>query len=166
MCGPAAVAGITIASTLYQASQQAKAADAHNRQLENNYNAQMGQLQVQRNQMSQQQAQEESDIAKRAREEAARIAVIAGENGAMGGVYDRLQQANTFTKGDAITQSQRNLDNQMVQTQMEAEGLRSQVRAGAMVGPTWTGVGLQIAGQAADGYAKHKSYEMALKKTQ
>lgn len=159
MCDPVSIgmAALSIGSTLYATDQQNKAAAKYNKQLENSYNAQINGLQEQRQQMGQQQQQEESEIAKQARAEAARIAVIAGESGAMGGVYDRLMSENKFARDGAITQSRNNLDNQMVQSQREAESMRYQTMAGAKSGQSWSGVGLQIAGQALDAYSKSRA---------
>ena len=159
MCDPVSLGmtALSIGSTVYQTNQQNKAASRYNRELENSYNAQLNGIQEQRKQMGIQQQQEESEIAKQARQEAARLAVIAGESGAMGGVYDRLRGESNFARDDAINQSRRNRENRMIQNQRETEGLRSNTKAKEQVGSSWSGAGLQIATSALDGYSRSRT---------
>lgn len=166
MCEPISMTALAIGSTLYAANQQAKAANDANRQIEKNYNTNLGQLDEQRKQMQRQQAEEDSAIAKSARAEIARMAVLAGENGSTGGSFNRVLTEHVTATQDAQAMSQRNLDNALVQSQREAEAMRSNARAQTQRGPDWVGVGLQIGGQAAGGYAKYTAAQDARLKTQ
>lgn len=164
MCSPAtsalampiASAVFPVMSTVLQTSSQNKAANRYNRSIERGYEHQMATMQDQRRQMGHQQRQEESEISQMARREAARLAVVAGESGASGGVLDRLMTESRMSKEGAIGQSRTNLQNALVQTDREAHAARIQMRNQGDPGSSWSGAGLQIAGKALDVYANSR----------
>lgn len=151
-------AGLQVASTLfssiYAGRQAAKNASAANAAIAQDAAAQQYQLSVQRQQMSAQAGQQQSEVARQAQKERARLDAMSGEAGVAGGVLDRLGTQEDFVQSDTNAAIDQNLQGATNQSYMQ--GLSVQARAQSQINantaaakaarPNWMGLGLQLAG--------------------
>jgi len=156
MCDATSLATMNqMRSALFIANETNKNANEYNEALEGNYRAGLYQIQDQRRQMGAQGSQELSAIARQAEAERARVDVLAGESGMSGNTYERLLTASAQAEQAALAASRTNQENALLQTQREAEQLRSQTQAARKTGVSWEGARLQLEGIELQGRANN-----------
>lgn len=160
-----------VQSALFIGNETNQATNEFNRNLANNYQASMVQMQEQRRQMGEQAQQQQSEIARKTQQERARLAALALESGAQGNAAQRLQATSAMDSADALAVSDRNLNSALEQSQRQAEGLRRQTIANFRQGTSWDGLnlqiqGIQLAGQAqnADRIAAEQARQFAIQR--
>lgn len=156
MCDPVSLATANqMQSALFIGNETNKATNEYNRNLANNFNASMVQMQEQRGQMGEQAQQQMSEIGRKAQQERARLAALAFDNGAQGASAQRLQSTAAMDTEAALQMTERNLDSAMVQSQRQAEGLRRQTIGNFRQGTSWDGLNLQLQGIEMAGLAQN-----------
>jgi opacity protein-like surface antigen len=148
---------IAIVSAVASAAATNSAARAQNKAIEEGYAQQMETVQEQYKQIDAQAAQQMSERGLEAMKERARLRVIAGESGALGGVSnERIMNESKFNEGTDIATIEANRSNNLKQTHLEAKGIRagSVKQLSQVKQPSLIGTGLQIAGIYADEKAK------------
>lgn len=135
----------TSAAVGYMAQQQA--ADDNRSAAEANYRAQMDQLQLQRQQINEQAADEMSIRAKTARSNLASLRVSAGESGIAGLTEDNLEREVKFNESQDIATIQKNRRNAMDQTSAQGAGIAAQTmsQVNSVRQPSLIGSALQVA---------------------
>lgn len=162
MCDPVSMATANqMRSALFIANETNKATNDYNQNLADNYTAGLTQMQTQRRQMGEQAQQQQSLIARKAQQEQARIAALALESGMTGNTEQRLHSTAAMATNDAQATTERNLNNALAQTQMQAEALRRQTMANFRQGVTWDGLNLQLQGIQLAGRAQNADLVMA-----
>jgi hypothetical protein len=139
-----------MASTAASVVSQVSAANAQNKAIE-------AQTQQSYEQIAKQQGAEETDRARAARKEQARIKVAAGESGLqLGGSIEQLLMDSQMSTGLANERTSLNADNARASTGAEANRMFSQVQK-----PTLLGAGLQIGMAGLGGFASGTSLQLA-----
>lgn len=163
MCEPVTVGAMTItagemlavgvaaasATVGYMAQQQA--ADDNRAAAQASYDAQMQQLQLQREQINEQSVDEMSYRAKAARASLASLRVSAGESGIAGITSDRLEREVKFNESQDIATIDKNRRNAMQQTNAQAAGIAAQSmsQVNSVRQPSLIGSALQVGQTAA-----------------
>ena len=147
-----AMVGISAASAAVSYAGQQAQADAISASAKQSNDAQMSQLQIQRQQINEQAADQMSERAKQAQAMDARLRVSAGESGVSGPTVDRLSNEIYANEDQDITHIQKNRSNSMQQSGATADGINAQTQSmlNQAPRPSIIGSGLQIAGTAAD----------------
>lgn len=156
---------VSVFSKLAEMQARDDAAAAAKRNADQAYNAQMSQLQLQRNQENQQVGEQMSERAKQAQAAEARLRVSAGESGISGVSVDRIGNDIARDKVQDMATLENNRESYMMQTTAEGQSIaatrQSRINAanekasGGLIG-----VGLQIGSSILDG-ATRADYRIA-----
>lgn len=146
----------SIVSKLAEASERDAQAARERKAADDSYNAQMAQLQLQRNQENQKVGEEMSQRAREATAAEARLRVSAGESGVSGASVDRVSQEINIGKTQDMATLEGNRKAYMMQTTAEGQGIAAQRQsrmneADSRGSGGAFGVGLQIAGSVLNG---------------
>lgn len=139
--------GVAAASAGVGYFAQQQAADDNRAAAEANYQAQMKQLQLQREQINEQASDEISFRAKTARSNLASLRVSAGESGIAGITEGNLEREVKFNESQDIATIQKNRRNAMDQTTAQGASLAAQnmSQVNSVRQPSLIGSALQVA---------------------
>lgn len=156
MCNPAlVVVGLQIAAAAAQYAQQADQANKQEKAIKEAADQNQEQLQEQRRQITQQEANNLFDVRRmQAREEAA-VRTASGESGTGGLSLAAIINDTAMQAGFESSRIQVDAENARKQNTLEAKGVgvRAKGDINSIARPSAIGLGLQIAGAAAGGYA-------------
>lgn len=113
-------------------------------------------------QVNAQASDEMSARALQARQERARLRVVAGESGIGGNLVDRALNQSLFNEGTDIATLENNRANTAAQLHEEAKGrtANAQSQMNSIKRPSLIGTGLQIGGAALNAYSTKKTNEL------
>lgn len=146
--------GLQIGGAILSYGMQSRNADAQRSAYADGYAAQMADLPRQYGQVNEQAIDKMGVRAREAMIERGRLAAIAADSGAGGGVsVTRIENESRFTEGTDVATIDRNRKNALDQIYAEAKGAQSNTytRMSGISSPSLLGTGLQIAGAYFDG---------------
>lgn len=146
--GESLMVGVTAASAAMTYVGQQAQADAIGNSQRASYEAQMSQLQLQREQINEQATDQMSARAMAAQAAQAKLRASAGESGVSGISVDRADREIAFNSSQDIATIDKNRRAQIAQTAVNGQAIQAQTQSAlnSAPHPSLIGTGLQIAG--------------------